>query len=568
MRTVTIGTRGSALALAQTQIVCDALRALHPDIETVVERITTTGDVRTDVPLSQLDRGMFVTEIESALRTRRIDVAVHSAKDLPSTVSPDLYLAAFLPRADARDVLIARDGTTTLRRLPPGARVGTSSPRRMCQVRALRPDLDVRDVRGNVDTRIRKLRAGEYDALLLAAAGVIRLDRTQEITEWLDADTFIPCVGQGALALEVRASDSELRELVAPLDHAPTRAAVVAERAFLAELGAGCRAAAAAHAHVEGGRAIRVVAMIGREDGRQVRACRVATSDPGDAGRAIAHELLRDGGAAYLARADSTLRGATVVVTRPEGQSGELMHLLEANGARALACPAIAIAGVSDTNALDAALRDVSGAAWIVFTSANAVFAVADRLHALGLSIPRATSIAVVGKATADAVSARLRAPDFTPSDANAASLAAELPIAAGARVLFPRSSMAADTVLSGLRARGAVVQDIVAYDTIPGEGLGALAEHCARGEVDSVVLASPSAARFAARALDDAAVPAGDRPVAVTIGATSTRAARETGWPHVVQAVTPTVGALVEALERAIDERRRATAGSPVSHH
>src|SRR5688572_13783806 len=172
-RTLVIGTRGSALALAQTGIVCDALRRLAPGLEIRVERIVTRGDANPKQSLATLGRGVFVAEIEHALRERRIDVAVHSAKDLPSTLASDFAIGAYLPRADARDVLVSRAGP--LRLLPPGARIGTSSPRRMCQVRALRPDLDVREVRGNVDTRLRKLERGEFDALLLAAAGLVRL---------------------------------------------------------------------------------------------------------------------------------------------------------------------------------------------------------------------------------------------------------------------------------------------------------------------------------------------------------------------------------------------------------
>jgi hydroxymethylbilane synthase len=224
VRELVVGTRGSALALVQTEIVCSELRKFDPSIAMRVDRITTTGDERSDIPLSQLGRGIFVTEIEGALRDGRIDVAVHSAKDLPSTLADDLVLGAILPRADARDVLVSRHGT--LRKLPVGARVGTSSPRRACQLLALRPDLVPCDIRGNVDTRLRKLAAGEFDAIVLAAAGLIRLGRQAEITEWLDPIMMIPSVGQGALAIEVRADDERTLRLVARLDHAHTRAAV------------------------------------------------------------------------------------------------------------------------------------------------------------------------------------------------------------------------------------------------------------------------------------------------------------------------------------------------------
>lgn len=511
---------------------------------------------------------MFVTEIESALRDGRIDMAVHSAKDLPSTMQADLTIAAFLPRADPRDVLISRDGAATLRRLPSGARVGTSSPRRLCQLRALRPDLDARDVRGNVDTRLRKLHSGEFDALLLAAAGLIRLDRAAEIVEWLDPDLFIPCVGQGALAVQTRASDESLAQFVSGLDDDATRTAVLAERAFLAELGAGCRAAAAAHARIDARGRLRISAMIGETGGgRHVRATRTAdASRPEEAGEDVARELLRAGGAAFLGRHDSALRGVTVAVTRPADQARELLDLIRANGGTGVCAPAIAIAPAPDPAALDAALRDIGDADWIVFTSANAVEAVASHLRAMGLALPPVTRIAAVGRATADALAQRLHPAAFVPATASGKALADELPDVVGRRVLFPRGDLATEAVVTTLRARGADVRDVVAYRTIRADGVDDLATRAGRGELDAIVFTSPSAVRFVSQALDACAIAAPDRPLAITIGQSTTEAAETARWTSITQAVTPTVGALIDALERALLHRRsRAVAALPV---
>jgi hydroxymethylbilane synthase len=280
--------------------VCAALRQRWPHVEIRVERITTTGDARRDVPLGALGRGAFVSEIEAALRERRVDVAVHSAKDLPSRLAAGLRLAAVLERADARDVLVSRTGAV-LRDLPHRARIGTGSPRRACQLRAVRPDLDVVDVRGNVDTRLRKLAAGEFDALVLAAAGLVRLGRADEATEWLDPGVMVPAVAQGAIAVEVRAGDGDVADLVMPLDHAPTAAAVTAERAFLARLGAGCTGAVAAHATAGADGELALVGLIGAPDGRHVRASRTATAAKAEElGDGLAGELLEAGGAALL----------------------------------------------------------------------------------------------------------------------------------------------------------------------------------------------------------------------------------------------------------------------------
>lgn len=285
MKPVVIGTRASTLALAQAGQVAAALGAMHPGLVVEIRHITTRGDRITDRPLAALGRnGVFVTEIETALREKVIDLAVHSAKDLPSRLAPDMTLAALLEREDPRDVLVS-DGPV-LADLPPGARIGTSSPRRAAQLRTLRPDLALLDIRGNVDTRLRRLASGEYHALVLAAAGLIRLGRAAEITEWLDPTVMLPAVGQGALAVETRAGDAAMRQLAAPLAHAATSAAVSAERAFLAELGADCTAVAGALASVAPGGVLVLDALVGASDGRLVRG-RLSgdAGDPGLGGR-------------------------------------------------------------------------------------------------------------------------------------------------------------------------------------------------------------------------------------------------------------------------------------------
>jgi len=308
-RTLRIGTRGSALAMVQTRLVEGLLRDRGHAVE--VATITTQGDVRTDVPLSVLGgRGVFVAELEQALRDGRVDVAVHSAKDLPSTTAPDLVLAAFLPREDPRDVVVTRDGAP-LDALPHGAVIGTSSPRRACQLRALRPDLVLRDIRGNVDTRLRKLDAGDYDAIVLAAAGLRRLGLAGRITESLGPDRMLSAVGQGAIAVEVRGDDVDARAAVAALDDEPTRVAVTAERAFLARLGAGCSAPTGALATIAGG-VLRLEGMIGSDDGTTVRAARDGRpQDAASLGVAVAESLLAAGGDALLVAAGTRAAGAS-----------------------------------------------------------------------------------------------------------------------------------------------------------------------------------------------------------------------------------------------------------------
>ncbi|MSQ42224.1 MAG: hydroxymethylbilane synthase [Dehalococcoidia bacterium] len=257
MTALRIATRGSPLALAQTRLAIDALRAVDPELETSVVEVSTEGDRDRTTPLAVLGgRGVFVRAVEDVLLEGRADLAVHSLKDVPGELAPGLVLGAFLPRGDARDALVASAGRR-LAALPPGARVGTSSQRRVALLRALRPDLAVREIRGNVDTRLRKVADGEYDGAVLAAAGLERLGRLAEATQLFEAAEFPPAPGQGVIALQCRAggdpADRALRALLARVDDGATRAAAAAERGFLAALGAGCALPVGAYARLDGG---------------------------------------------------------------------------------------------------------------------------------------------------------------------------------------------------------------------------------------------------------------------------------------------------------------------------
>lgn len=298
-QTLTIGTRGSRLALIQTALVRAALLTYYPDLDVLTTIITTKGDVTLNIPLAGArDRGLFITEIEEALRCGQVDLAVHSAKDLPGQLAPDMQIAAYLARADARDALVSLYGN--LAALPPGARVGTGSPRRRAQLYALRSDLAVLDIRGNVDTRLHKLDSGVYDALVLAAAGLHRLGLGGVVSEYLDPQVMLPAVGQGALAIEVRTADQHLSELLAPLNHLLTAQAVSAERSFLAKMNAGCSAAVGAYATVEQD-VLTISAMAGGADGCIIRAAgHGAVADGVRLAEELAEELLGLGAGALL----------------------------------------------------------------------------------------------------------------------------------------------------------------------------------------------------------------------------------------------------------------------------
>ena len=293
---LTLGTRGSALALAQTERASELLRAASPDLRCEVRTFVTQGD-RTQAsgePLPEIGgKGLFTAELERALRDGEIDVAVHSLKDLPTEDAPGVTIGATCLRDDARDCLVARDGLT-FDALPPGAELGTSSLRRSAQLRGMRHDVETRSIRGNVDTRIRKVQEGELDAVVLAAAGIRRLGREADVSEWFGPERMVPAPGQGTLALQCRADDSEVLELLGQIDEQQVRAESVAERAFLRTVGAGCAAPVGAHAVASAPDHVHLVGLVASVDGRDV--VRVeGEGKPVEVGARLAREALSAG---------------------------------------------------------------------------------------------------------------------------------------------------------------------------------------------------------------------------------------------------------------------------------
>jgi hydroxymethylbilane synthase len=281
MKTIRIGTRGSLLALAQTRLVEDLLRVQYPGISLERVVIHSGADNRPNIPLTQFrSRGVFVKELEEALLEGRIDLAVHSLKDLPSELPKGLILTVTPERADPSDALISKG--KTLEELQSGAIVGTGSPRRQAFLRSVRPDLVPVDIRGNLDTRLKKLETGSYHALILASAGLHRLGLSQRITQRLSLETFIPAPGQGALALETRTEDRDLHNILKPLNHLESAQSVLAERSFQAELKVGCSVPVGAFAFIRED-ALILEAAIASPDGEVI----FRTSEHGDRQSAV-----------------------------------------------------------------------------------------------------------------------------------------------------------------------------------------------------------------------------------------------------------------------------------------
>ncbi|MCU0571935.1 MAG: hydroxymethylbilane synthase [Syntrophobacteraceae bacterium] len=300
-RVLRIGTRGSLLALTQSGFIQRRIEEAWPDVKVELTVIKTTGDKIQDVPLAKVGgKGLFVKEIEEALLAREVDLAVHSMKDVPAVLPGGLIIGVVPAREDPRDVLVTHKGSG-LTDLPPAARVGSSSLRRAAQIRAHRPDILVENLRGNLDTRLRKLDDGMYDAIVLAAAGLHRMGWQDRITAYLEVEDFLPAVGQGALGLELREDDHEVRELLAPLHDQETSIAVQAERSFLETLEGGCQVPIGGHARAVGDR-LELTGLVASVDGSKIfRITRTAPRDEAvRLGIQVAGELLEAGARSIL----------------------------------------------------------------------------------------------------------------------------------------------------------------------------------------------------------------------------------------------------------------------------
>src|SRR5688572_14834809 len=354
-----VGSRKSGLALWQTEHVIGRLQRAWPDVELEIRTYVTEGDGNVATALPEIGgTGVFTSRLEQALAAEEIDLAVHSLKDLPVDTGREFTIGAVASRTDARDCLVARNAWT-LTTLPRGAVVGTSSLRRQGQLLAQRPDLLVKPIRGNVETRVRKVLDGEYDAALLAAAGVTRLGLATHVTEWIPADAMLPAPGQGALAVQCRTDDKEALLRLAAIDEPGVREAVQAERLFLQNLGGGCSAPIAAYARVEEGR-LRMTGLVASPDGARV----VRVEDEAEDGRVLARRLavraLDEGAQSILtefrrrtslagpATQDGVLEGLRVVVTRARAEAETLCGWLAALGAAPICAPAIRIEPVGD----------------------------------------------------------------------------------------------------------------------------------------------------------------------------------------------------------------------------
>ena len=519
-----------------------------------VKRIVSDGDVRApDMPIGE---GIFVTALERALLAGEIDLAVHSAKDLPLEEEPALVIAAYPERADARDAVVARGLERSVDDLAIGAKVGTDSPRRAGFLRALRPDLDVIPLHGNVDTRLRRLDEGLADALVLAAAGLDRLGFGSRISMRLDAESMPPAPAQGALAVQARRDDHEVLEVLGRLDDPGVRIAVVAERAVLKAMGGGCRAPVGAVAvQVDG--TLMLLAGAVTSDGRSKHLLRVTHDIEG--GGSLARSV---SAAAQELNRFVPLHGRAVIDTRPQLDPSEL-EAIERDGFRVVHVPSIAIGSADSNGDLDRARGRIGEYDWVVLTSKRGASVLLDGVE----SVPSKVRWAAVGATTAKAIRQRGARVDCIPATARGDAIPAamaKLGSLRGRRVLLARAD-AADTALpEKLRQLGAQVDDVVAYRTITGPTASrrALLEALAVKDVEAIMFASGSAVRgIVELAGEDAGRARALR--AITIGPKTSGVARELGFQVAAEATAQDAMGLRAALRSAFDEEVERWVGS-----
>lgn len=575
MKPLRIGTRGSALALWQANHLREEL-AKRVRVESELVILKTFGDRFAGNTIDQLGVvGVFTKELEDALCDGRIDLAIHSMKDVPTEFCPACQVAVVFEREDSRDALVTRGGEK-LQNLPRGARIGTSSLRRASQLRAFRPDFQIVEMRGNVDTRLRKLDAGECDGVVLAHAGLTRLGFGARITELLPPEVMLSAVGQGALGLEFLEATCDLFPFLDRLIDRDTMLAVTAERAFQARMQGGCRVPLGAWARVEGEALVMDACVLSVDGSQSIRrrgrvSGKITPAMAMALGKGLGDEIAEEGGLRLLTEARSStkgkgqgqpekaLEGKRIVITRAPGHSEDLTEALQRLGAEVLQLPMVRFVPAEDTMALDAAVQRIQEFDWILFTSQVAVQFLAARLAELGKSVGewqkgslRQPRVAVVGRATASMATRAGFKVDYMAQTERGEGLAAEVaPLVRGKAVFLPHSNLGGEPLAKALRAAGANVTSVEAYGTVPPESVDAeILKRIRAGGADAILFASPSAFRNFAAVLEKNELMQLARQLQFAgIGPTTRKAIEEYGIAVSIEAAEPSAESMVRAF-------------------
>jgi hydroxymethylbilane synthase len=563
--TLVVGTRASRLALWQTRFVVSKLTERFPDLEYRIETFTTIGDDIVDRPLPELGgKGVFTARLESALLKGHVDIAVHSLKDLPIEMPQGLVVGAVTHRADARDVLVTRDGVD-IDGLPAGAIIGTSSLRRQAQLLHRRPDLKTRPIRGNVETRMRKVMNGDYDATILAAAGVDRLQLETPPAGRLPLEVMLPAPGQGALAVECRANDFQTLKMLGAINDDDARRSTQAERAFLAGLGGGCAAPVAAYAKVEG-YCITLTGLVANPDGTDAVRVEASGAEPVALGEGLAAEAAAKGAGAILDAARRALEGRLplhgkrIAVTRAADQAEEVCAALSGLGATPIRVPVIRTVALADRATIEQITKTATTGDWVVFTSANGVAAACNVASGNGYRKAfKGLRVAAVGAKTALALQRRSIVPDFVPGEFSGEAVAREMPDVAGKNVWLLRAETAGETIVTVLAQRGANVHDVPVYRT-EREDFTAEAVKDLESGVDAILFTSGSTVKHFAAACAERGWDIGrfGKAVVACIGDVTGRTAEKLGFKVSVTPSEYTISALIDAVADYFNEVTR----------
>ena len=552
-----IGTRGSKLALTQTNMVAKMLEMTWPGLRCEVEIFKTQGD-RTQaagIPLPEIGgKGLFTAELEAALRDERIDLAVHSLKDLPVEDAPGLVMGAIPPREDARDIIVTRSGLG-IDDLPAGAIIGTSSIRRQAQILFHRPDLIVKPIRGNVDTRIQKVMDGEYDGAVLAASGLIRLGIQDKITEYLPNWMMLPAPGQGALGVQCRADDPKTQGYLDGITDSSSYLCVKAERIFLQTLGGGCSLPVASFV-IESGGVLNFQGRVTSADGSSRVEIKLRGNDPEKLGMQAAEMALAQG-AERLISTELPLKDKRVLVTRERSQAQPLIEKLIAKGAVPVRFPVLQFQPlpVPEFENLDINMFD-----WVLFTSGNAVRYFfqnfADNRWQLADKGWQDFKIAVSGSATAAVLEGYGILPDFVPEQFVGEQLVAGLGDLSGQNILLPRSKRGRPEIAQMLRQKGANLLEIAMYDTIPTEPNS---DDWAIFDLgfDVVTFTSPTSVQHLVDILEseNRSVSRLAKKMIASIGPITSQSVKSSDLPVHVEADPHTIDGLLSAIEQYFDE-------------
>lgn len=492
MGKIIIGTRGSRLSLMQTRIVVDKIKRIFPKIKVKVEVIKTLGDMKKDMKLDSMEqKGVFVKDIDRQLMEGKIDLAVHSLKDIPTKLPTTLKIGAIVERADPRDVLISNDNKK-LKDLKKNAKIGTSSLRRKSQLLAFRKDLKVIEMRGNVDKRLAKLRAGDYDAIVLAAAGIERLGEANRISEYLPFNVMLPAPGQGALAVEIRSNDKAMTDIASKLDNGKIRASVEAERVTLSRIGGGCNALLGIFAEIKGGKLYLNAAITNYNGTKKYRYRQEGNIKfPEEAGLMLAEKILMSGAANIVVgkKQQSTLNGKIVAITREEGEGEGIYQMLLEKGAVPIYLPTIKAVDLQG-NGSDIKANALKKYDIIIITSKRGA---SKLLNYVNHSKIKARIVAIGGE-TKRYLKENGVIVDYMPGSSYSKDIVNGLNDIKGKRALIINSAKAENDLSEELIDKGAKVDRITPY-TVAKPSISSLRKKIIAGyKFDFVTFASPSA--------------------------------------------------------------------------